>query len=381
MDLDDFLGGFDLGNSEFDSYLNRPVDCGEQEPNNGSARNSRDKHSAISAAKQPIDKNLLGDWTIAQDFIEDDSDGEENFMGERGINPLLGDTQPHADAIENDEASNNEIANSENIEPQQAGQSASAVQIENEKWSGINYEKNKISSALDTLEKENQAKKSEEVKPKATYTPSIGPNKPQNFDINDSKAFPTFDSAAKAIDELKISSNNSSLSKNPQAATASTAGGYRPAYTPSSFGNFDQSNDKVNISAAFSSLNGGKSVASTGYQIKVPSQASAKPNQNGYTFKPIAQTSSAPTANAASSGYAPRTISKNTTPSQQTSQYTPKNVDSKSAYTPSFPSLKSNASTSNKPASTSNPPPSTGGYKPKDFNTSTFGANQQNRGK
>ena len=54
MDLDDFLGGFDLGNSEFDSYLNRPVDCGEQEPNNGSARNSRDKHSATSAAKQPI---------------------------------------------------------------------------------------------------------------------------------------------------------------------------------------------------------------------------------------------------------------------------------------------------------------------------------------
>lgn len=381
MDLDDFLGGFDLGNSEFDSYLKRPLDCGEQEqPNNGSARNSRDKHTSASATKQPIDKNLLGDWTIAQDFIEDDSDGEENFIGDRGVNPLLGDTQPHADAIENDEASHNEIANSENVEPQQAGLSASAVQIENEKWSGINYEKNKISSALDTLEKENQAKKSEEAKPKATYTPSIGPNKSQNFDINDSQAFPTLDSAAKAIEELKISSNNSSLSKNPQAATASTAGGYRPAYTPSSFGNFGQSNDKVNISAAFSSLNGGKSAAPTGYQIKAPSIA-AMSNQNSYTFKPIAPSSSAPTASAAGSGYAPRAISKNTTPSQQTSQYTPKNVDSKSAYTPSFPILKPNASTSNKPASTSNPAPSTGGYKPKLFNMSVFGANQQNRGK
>jgi len=228
--------------------------------------------------------------------------------------------------------------------------------------------------------KDNQAKKNEEAKPKATYTPSIGPNKPQNFDINDPQAFPTIDSAAKAIDELKISSINSSVSKNPQAATASTAGGYRPAYTPSSFGNFDQSNDKVNISAAFSSLNGGKSAAPTGYQIKVPSQASVKPIQNSYTSKPTVPTSSAPTASAAGSGYAPRTISKNTTTSQQSSGYAPKNVDSKASYTPSFPSLKPNASTSNKPASTSNPPRSTGAYKPKAF-TSVFGANQQNRGK
>jgi len=203
--LGDFLQDFGANDAEFGDLLapsfQNSVTLDQKQQLGSNTSSSNRKHKL-----QPKHAPQPGDWTISQEFIEEEFLINKDFLNndslskKKEINEALNmDAQsPSSDDEVADKDQDKEDDNELDQNPSPITTSApqlTTARIENVKWSGgLNYEKEKLSSAISNMEKKENAVEEKSSTP-TFYVPSFT-MKSQTVDIADEKDFPSFDAAA-----------------------------------------------------------------------------------------------------------------------------------------------------------------------------------------